>query len=86
MTASRAEKSAETSSRLQMASSADGGLSIEIILQADFALPDDFRGRPESNFRFTVAHADRCLFEARKENYLRRPAEGPLRSTEVSGR
>ena len=65
-----------------MASSVDGGLSIGRTLQADSAPPDDFRGLPEDNFRFTVAHADRGLFEARKEGYLRRPAEDPLRSTE----
>ena len=29
-----------------------------------------------------MAHADRGLFEARKEGNLRRPAEDPLRSTE----
>ena len=65
-----------------MASSVDGGLSIGRTLQADAAPPDDFRGLPEYNFRFTVAHADRGLFEARKEGYLGRPAEDPLRSTE----
>ena len=69
-TVSRAEGSAETSSRLQKASSVDGGLSIGRTLQADGASPDDFRGLPEDNFRFTVAHADRGLFEARKEGYL----------------
>ena len=36
-------------------------------LQADGAPPDDFSGLPEDNFRFTVAHADKGLFEARKE-------------------
>ena len=51
-------------------------------LQADGAPPDDFSRLPEDNFRFTVAHADKGLFEARKEGYLRRPAEDPLRSTE----
>ena len=30
----------------------------------------------------TLAHAERGLFEARKEGYLRWPAEDPLRSTE----
>ena len=81
-TASRADKSAGKSSRLQMASSVDERLSIGRTLQADSAPPDDFRGPPEDNFRFTVAHTDRGLFEARKEGYLRRPANGPLRSTE----
>ena len=65
-----------------MASSVDGGLSIKRTLQADGAPPDDFRGLPEDNVRFIVAHADRGLFEARKEGYLKRLAEDPLRSTE----
>ena len=65
-----------------MASSVDGGLSFGRTLQAGGAPPDDFKGLPEDNFRFAVVHADRCLFEVRKEGYLRRPAEGPLRSTE----
>ena len=60
------------------------GLSIRRTLQADGAPPDDFRGLPEVNFIFKVAHADRAslqhsLFAVRKEGYLRRPAEGPLR-------
>ena len=67
-----------------MASSVDEGLSIGKTLQADGAPPDNFRDLHEDNFRFTVAHADRCIFEARKEAYLRRQAEDPLRSTEGS--
>ena len=59
-----------------------GGLSIGRTLQADGAPPDGFRGLPEDNFRFTVAHADRGLFEARREGYLKRPVEDPLRSNE----
>ena len=81
-TALRAEISAETSSQLQMASSDDGGLSIGRTLQADGTPPDDFRGISEDNFRFTVVHADRGSFEARKEGCLTRPAQGPFRSTE----
>ena len=65
-----------------MASSVDGELSIGRTLQADGSPPDDFRGLPEDNFRFAVAHADRVLLEAWKEGYLRRPAEDPLRSNE----
>ena len=65
-TARRAERSQKASSRLQMASSVDGGLSIGRTLQAVGAPPDAFRGIPDDNFRFTVAHADRGLFEARK--------------------
>ena len=65
-----------------MASSVDGGLSIGRTLQPDSEPPDNFRELHEDNFKFTVAHADRCLFEARKEACLRRPAEDPLRSTE----
>ena len=82
MTVSRAERSAETSSRLQMASSVNGGLSIRRTIQANVAPPDAFIGLSENNFRFIVAHADRGLFKARKEGYLRRPAEDPLRLTE----
>ena len=65
-----------------MTSSVGGGLSIRRTLPADGAPPDDFRGLPEANFRFTVAQTDRGLFAALKEGYLRRAAEGPLRSTE----
>ena len=65
-----------------MASSVDGGLCIERTLQADGAPPDEFRGLPEDNFRFLLSHADRGLFEARKEGYFKRLAEDPLRSTE----
>ena len=43
MTVSRAERSAETFSRMPMASSVDGGLSIRRTLRADVAPPDDFR-------------------------------------------
>ena len=75
-------RSAETSSRLQMASSVDGGVSIVRTLQADAAPHNAFRELPEDNFRFTVAHADTGLFEARKEGYLRRPADDHLISTE----
>ena len=80
-TVSRAERSAATSSRLQNASSVDRGSSIGRTLQTDGAPPDDFTILPEDNVRFTVAHADRGLFEARKEGYPKRPAEGPPRST-----
>ena len=65
-----------------MASSVDGGLRIERTLQADGAPPDEFRGLPEDNFIFLLSHADRGLFEARKEGYFKRLAEDPLRSTE----
>ena len=64
-----------------MASSVDEGLSNRENPPGQCgALPYDFRGLPEDNFRFTVAHADRDLFEARMEGYFRRPAEDPLRS------
>ena len=38
----------------------------------------------EDYFGFTAARADRGLLEDRKEDHLRRPAQGPLRPTEVS--
>ena len=81
-TAPCAERSAETSSQLQIACSVDEGLSIERTLQADGAPPDTLRGLSGDNFRFTVAHADRGLFEARKEGYLRQSADGPLKLAE----
>ena len=66
-TAPRAERSAETSSRLQIAYSVDEGLSIKRTLQADSAPPDTLRGLSGDNFRFTVAHADRGLFEVERK-------------------
>ena len=38
----------------------------------------------EDHLGFTAAHTDKGPFEDRKEDNLRRPAQGPLRSTEVS--
>ena len=46
---SRSERSAATSSRLQMAFLVDRGLSIGRTLQTDGASPDDFKGLPEDN-------------------------------------
>ena len=49
---SRAKRSVETSSRLQTASSVEGGLSIGRILQVDGAPPDDSTRLPEDDVRF----------------------------------
>ena len=81
-TALRAERSAETSSRLQMASLVDGGKVIGRTLQADGAPPDDLKGVPGNNCRYTVVHADIDLFQAREEGYQTRTAQRPLRSNE----
>ena len=63
---------------------ADGplvGLSIGRTLQADGAplmiSKDSLKFISDS--QLTVAHADRGIFAVRKEGYLRRPAEAPLR-------
>ena len=53
-----AEISAETSSRLQIGSLVDGGLSIGRSLQAVGAPHYSFRGLSEDHFRFIVAHEE----------------------------
>ena len=66
-----------------MASAVGGGFSNDCVLDANGASPEASRGLFEDHFRFIVADAsDRDPFGAQKEDHLRQPAQGPLRSTE----
>ena len=71
-----------------MTSSVDGGLSIGRILQADGAPRDDFRGLPEDDFRFTLAHTEASLKPSRnatlgdRQRILSDQLRGPFRLME----
>ena len=79
-TAPRAEKSTDTSSRLQMASLVDEGLSIGRALQAVGAPADSFSGLSEDHFKFKVAHAEASL--SKDGNLSEKTGTGsPQRST-----
>ena len=66
----------------QMASSVGERFSNVRTLRVYSASPEAFRELYEGHFGLIAADCDRDPFEARKEDCLRRPASGPLRSTE----
>ena len=68
----------------QMASPVGERFSNVRTLRVYTASPEAFRELYEGHFVLIAADCYRDPFEARKEDCLRRPASGPLRSTEGS--